>query len=560
MRHTIFTVGSLAWALAAASLAEASPVVAFGDSWAAGAWDELDASLAKKGYGFDVYDGGVAGSTAEAWATGNPSALPTLVSLNPDAKWVWLSLGGNDVFQHYVSGNGAATAADNDKHLRTLLDALFAVHPNIHVVMFGYDYVNFEQSTECIQQAFLYFGPTSTATVNGIFDATIHAVQAQLAADYPRVTYVPQVKGTWQKAGGVPGAPNPLFPSPSKYMADCIHGTSQGYSLLMDVLVDYYWGKAAPTASIGAASSACVGEALTLTSTSVGADALVWTVDGAPAGSQPTVTLDTSAPGTQSVTLVAIAGAWSDSSTVDVTVMGPGSLELSGAGGPVSSGAKTAHTLVGAAAGDAVLWKVKGGQVTSAVGVEIEILWGAPGVGEVSAAVTPVDGCKTAGSWTFDIVASTEPDTAISDAGEADVVDEDSTESDAAQDDAASADGQGADAADAAHGDAPGADASGQDAAADAADALAGADTAAVDTGSAEGDGQPGADTPEWDDASPTDSAGGEGGSGVSRDAGCSAVPAAGSSLWLWLLVGISACTRTRAAGRRTRRLLARTR
>ncbi|MBZ0235193.1 MAG: SGNH/GDSL hydrolase family protein, partial [Deltaproteobacteria bacterium] len=140
-----------ALALLAAGEARAAKVVAFGDSWGAFAYDELAAVFVARGHPeVTVANHAVPGSTAEVWANTFPGVFAGAVAANPDAEYVWLSITGNDVFGHYASGNGAACAADNSANLRAMLDEVFAAHPNIQVVSFGYDFVNFEQSPECI--------------------------------------------------------------------------------------------------------------------------------------------------------------------------------------------------------------------------------------------------------------------------------------------------------------------------------------------------------------------------------------------------------------------------
>ncbi len=224
--------------------ASAADVIVFGDSWAAGSPTALQQALRGQGFNDVFVDArGVGGTTAAYWATEEPDALHEAVSANPDARWVWLSITGNDVFHHYANGNGAMSAADNEAHLRMMFDGLFAVHPDIKVVLFGYDFVNFEQSVDCILTAFQIFGTdVTTRKVNEIFLAEVGAVQARVAADYPQVTYIPDVWGTLQAAAGVPNAPDVNLPSPKRYYADCIHPTAEGYRKIHDVLVAAYWG------------------------------------------------------------------------------------------------------------------------------------------------------------------------------------------------------------------------------------------------------------------------------------------------------------------------------
>lgn len=222
--------------------ARAAEVIAFGDSWAEFGADELGEIFVINGHPeINVDNQGVGGTTADFW-TYAAWTLPYVVSENPDAEWMWLSLGGNDVFAYYSAGAGETAAASIDEDLRFLLDELFTYYPRMKVVMFGYDFPNFEQSTECWTYAALYFPGMLTPDINRTFLNDIGEVQKAIAADYPNVTYV-SLWGTLQAAGGIPNAPNVLFPSPAQYMADCIHANDQGYRLIMQGLYDAYFAQ-----------------------------------------------------------------------------------------------------------------------------------------------------------------------------------------------------------------------------------------------------------------------------------------------------------------------------
>ncbi|MGM0576483.1 MAG: GDSL-type esterase/lipase family protein [Myxococcota bacterium] len=411
MRHVrVLPLLALLLVLAAARPVRAAEVVVFGDSWAEGGWDELDDALSSKGFGsIGVHGAGVGGTTAEMWATQQPQALPDAVSDNPDAQWVWLSIGGNDLFAHYADGHGDQTAADNDAHIRVMLDALFAVHPDVRVVMFGYDYVNFEQSQECIALGLAYFKDKATPQINEAMYQGVHAVQQGIADDYANVTYVPSVLGTLQVAGGIAGAPNPLLPSPSEYMSDCIHPTSEGYSLILGALVDGYWGIPKPDAVIAEGDlSVCVGDTATLTDGSTNASERAWTVDGAAQGGGASVTVPTSAAGTTPVGLEVRNGAWEDTDEVEVTIVAAPSITLTGPD-QVTAGEVVTYTVIGAS--DASLaWDVAGADSTTASGDEVEVAWGTEGPGSIEVTATAGPGCAATDAIDVTVAAPPEPE------------------------------------------------------------------------------------------------------------------------------------------------------
>jgi lysophospholipase L1-like esterase len=374
------------------SAALASDVVVFGDSWAEGAADELEDALHDMGHrDLDVDPQGIGGTTAEYWAS-LPSALPDAVSANADARWVWLSIGGNDLFAHYYAGNGANNAADYDNHLRVMLDAHFAAHPDVKVVMFGYDFVNFEQSEECILTAWTYFGTSITsAQVNQYFLDQVGGTLAAIGADYPNFTYVDTAWGALQAAGGVAGAPNVLFPSPSEYMSDCIHPTSEGYTIVHEAWVGEYWGVDEPTVSITGDADACVGGALVLTADTTGAERVSWTIDGAAAGTGDTLSVPTATAGTLAVAARADAGAWDDTDELPVTVWATPAPVIEG---PASTAVGEAATFgVALEEGETAVWSAPGGTIVDDTGDTLVVRWDGPGAYVVSVEVATPGGC-----------------------------------------------------------------------------------------------------------------------------------------------------------------------
>ena len=297
----------------------AADVLVFGDSWAAGSADVLQEVLDAHGTGFTVEGYGIGGTTADQYANQYPDAIPTVLAEHPEARWIWLSMGGNDLFANYYAGNGANNAALYDTNFRAVLDQIKAVRPDIRVVSFGYDFVNFEQSTECIEIAWTYFGwGTLTPTVNGYFLDDVAASLEGIDPDYFRYDYVSKVWGTLQAAGGVTGAPDPNLPSPSKYMSDCIHPNAEGYTLIHEVLYEGYWGRTAPVAAIEGNTTVCVGETETWPHASIGEGERRWLLDGVSVGEDESVKATFDEPGTHSLWLLIGAGAWEDSAEMEI--------------------------------------------------------------------------------------------------------------------------------------------------------------------------------------------------------------------------------------------------
>jgi len=308
------------WLLLPAAFA--ADVLVFGDSWAEGSANELQDVLTWHGTGLTVAGYGIGGTTADQYANQYPTAIPDVIALHPEARWVWLSMGGNDLFANYYAGQGADNAARYDADFRTVLAQILDIRPDLRVVSFGYDFVNFEQSDACIVTAWTYFGTgTLTVDINGYFLADIHETLLGIDPELFRYTYVDSVWGTLQAAGGVPGAPNVARPSPAEYMADCIHPTSQGYGLIHSALYEAYWAVPAPVAAIDGPTTLCLGEAGTWTDSSIGASDRSWSLDGATAGSDSSLVSTFSVEGTASLTLLVSAGAWEDTSSLVIDVI-----------------------------------------------------------------------------------------------------------------------------------------------------------------------------------------------------------------------------------------------
>lgn len=51
--------------------------------------------------------------------------------MNPAARWVWLSIGGNDLLGYSAAGQEAIAAESIDRDIRLMLNALFEIHPQI---------------------------------------------------------------------------------------------------------------------------------------------------------------------------------------------------------------------------------------------------------------------------------------------------------------------------------------------------------------------------------------------------------------------------------------------
>jgi lysophospholipase L1-like esterase len=217
-------------------------VVSIGDSWAGGWCEEMQWTILAHGVAVDVYNKGIAGSTATLWAT--PGALTDVELLlfqHPEIDWAVVSMGGNDLLDAYLlQGMGDAVFPVIEESVRAVLDQLVAFRPELKIAYNGYDFPNFEHNDYCIVMGQLMLGGL-TYDKNVLFQRLTEIAQS-IAADYPQV-YAVDLLGTLQTAGGVPGAPNLWLPSPAQYFPedDCIHPSDGGYWPIMDAIYEGFF-------------------------------------------------------------------------------------------------------------------------------------------------------------------------------------------------------------------------------------------------------------------------------------------------------------------------------
>ena len=120
-------------------LSETDPVlVVIGDSWGAFGWQSLQNVLSAHGSNLKVVSYAIGGTTSSFWAR-DPNLVNLLVSENPTAQYLWLSIGGNDVIefmplctqQHTVDYCIDEIVPIVLNNTQTFLDPLTANHPNL---------------------------------------------------------------------------------------------------------------------------------------------------------------------------------------------------------------------------------------------------------------------------------------------------------------------------------------------------------------------------------------------------------------------------------------------
>jgi len=223
---------------------QGAEIVVFGDSWANRLSGPLGQTIVDQGVsGVVVLNAGVEGARADELASSDPAiglpAITAVLNANPDARYVHLSIGGNDLFDGILFIN-------NDSIVNSLLNRvvgdtqeivqhILSVRPDVEIYHSGYDFL----------RPILFFSPARVNEVMLDLDGRLTA----LAETIPGYTYegfygFAQVNYGMPELGippGDPSLPNPSLPSPASTFVDEIHYTPAVYEVFADELyVAYY--------------------------------------------------------------------------------------------------------------------------------------------------------------------------------------------------------------------------------------------------------------------------------------------------------------------------------
>lgn len=237
------------------SLVQSADIVVFGDSWGTVGGNSFKKMASS--HGLTVSNHAVGGSTAEGWASPSKRMdLTNWVKENKDAKYVWITIGGND------AANGMERGLSIDKILHDFLaneklffDPLVKAVPNIKVVQFGYD-ILFWDYFECVAQSTSIFGKHCGKHGSANFTECANALMMQVqttietfASNYTQMTAVNMMgslQGAAQISGASVGHPNMHYFSPNKYTGPtkfCLHANDAGYDIIFANLWNAYFAK-----------------------------------------------------------------------------------------------------------------------------------------------------------------------------------------------------------------------------------------------------------------------------------------------------------------------------
>jgi len=156
-----------------------------------------------------VKDYAVAGSTAQEWAR-TPDKLTKWVQDNPDCKYVWVTIGGNDAQPMLARGDSIDEITSKVLGwTQEFYEPLFKAVPDIKVVQFGYD-ILFWDYFECVitaDETFHRCGKHGDANftfcANDLFFNLQFQYTDKLADMYPQVTS-PNLLGSFQSVNDIP--------------------------------------------------------------------------------------------------------------------------------------------------------------------------------------------------------------------------------------------------------------------------------------------------------------------------------------------------------------------
>ena len=234
-------------------LGQSADIIVFGDSW--GTYGAVSFEKMAASHGLTVDNVAVSGSTAAEWAA-DPLSLKKVVDNNPDAKYVWLTIGGNDARPKMEQGQPIADILKQVLiDIKTFLEPYLTAYPRLKLVTFGYDilfwsYLMCQGTGEKMFKPYCgaKTGPDYVACANQLFYSIQHQCTEVLAQDYPDQVFSPNLLGSWQAAGGVPGAavgrPVDNVFSPNEYTGPtklCLHANDKGYEIIFNNLWDLFF-------------------------------------------------------------------------------------------------------------------------------------------------------------------------------------------------------------------------------------------------------------------------------------------------------------------------------
>jgi lysophospholipase L1-like esterase len=211
-------------------------IFCIGDSWSVLGEPILRKEVHKHISTVDVVGYGISGSTANQWVN-QTTRIKQVLNQYPSTqkKLVWLSVGGNDIVQKFMSGYTLETGMKAiQEDMEPILDAILSVDDTTRVFHFGYDFINMEPMLLSL------VGKTMRDANTVIVEFSNLLTRLSQSDKYRgRFTHIPMY-GLLQTMAGIQGAPNLDRPSPAQYMIDPIHPNGKGFEFFMEKMYREY--------------------------------------------------------------------------------------------------------------------------------------------------------------------------------------------------------------------------------------------------------------------------------------------------------------------------------
>eukprot|EP00743_Colponemidia_sp_Colp-15_P002448 GILK01002653.1.p1 GENE.GILK01002653.1~~GILK01002653.1.p1 ORF type:complete len:285 (+),score=32.74 GILK01002653.1:76-930(+) len=241
--------------------AKSISVLCFGDSWTDGNAAGLQEVLRSRGHqNVKLAKEDYWGFTADYFAKNHHIFPQVAHEHKPD--YVVLSLGGNDYKNVYWKQRKLVApwtvVREVKQSLKTVLDAFYAQHPNVKIVMYGYDFPGNVEShlnrvvdgrpLSLLQWAYNLVGVRIVNHSAMLLGEAYRELELEFKQRGHSLTYVP-LWGTLQRAEALAKGEKPNFqyrlsqPSPNLYMRDPIHASTKGYVELMGSLYDKFFAR-----------------------------------------------------------------------------------------------------------------------------------------------------------------------------------------------------------------------------------------------------------------------------------------------------------------------------
>merc|ERR1712125_143767 len=129
----------------------AANVLVFGDSWGSSFARSFENMFVRHGRpDVEVHNAAI-GTTARFWAR-TPDAMVNAIRNNggEDITHVWLTITGNDAMAEMAAGRTVEDILEDAlNNTAIFVDPVLEAYPNIKVVAFGYDIVDFSSTVSC---------------------------------------------------------------------------------------------------------------------------------------------------------------------------------------------------------------------------------------------------------------------------------------------------------------------------------------------------------------------------------------------------------------------------